>query len=161
MSYATEIENRAIYNNWNSYSRGVGRLRIQGITEQHSGSRWYGNRIGTEVCWKSGSRYRYHDNNENNGSDWILRVFADGTGYFYPDKLSDFNYPTSSSIKDMIYAHFRVIKEESHEANSYRDRKFQILRRKPIGQLSRKYFISAVAFGDYLKNKYNDLEGED
>ena len=157
MSYASEIEQRAIFNNWNSYSRGVGRLRIQGISEERAGSEYHGNRIGTEICWGSesghGSQYM---NGENNGANWILRVYADGTGYFYPDKLGTFNYATRHAIREMVYKHYRIIKEEYHtETGRLR---FQVLRRKPLGQLSRKYFIASIAFGDHLKNKYNDLQ---
>jgi len=163
MSYATEIENRAIFNNWNSYSRGVGRLRIQGISEDNGNSRMYNgtSRIGTEVCFSEASgQNRYYNNQESNGADWILRVYADGTAYFYPDKLRAFNHPTSSSIKQMVYKHFRIVKEEWHEQNNYDARKFQILRRKPLGQLSRKYFVKSIEFGEYLTNKYNDMQGE-
>lgn len=159
MSYARQIEDRAIFNNWNSYSRGVGRLRIRGISEQREGNTYYGNRIGTEVCFKEPrGRNDYYRNNEQNGSNWIFRCYADGTGYLYPDKLEAFNYPTKRSILNMIYKHFRVIKEEHHEENRYEARKFQILRRKPLGVLSRKYFLTSITFGDYLANKYNDLK---
>ncbi len=164
MSYASEIECRAIYNNWNSYSRGVGRLRIRGLSEERPDSRYYGNRIGTEVCWNGTGNTRYYNNAENNGSNWILRVYADGTAYFYPNKLRHFNNPTSNSISQMVYKHFRVIKAELPEnitgyAGSYHHERLEILRRRPVGQLSRKYFVKSLNFGEYLANKYNDLEG--
>lgn len=160
MSYAKEIENRAIFNNWNSYSRGVGKLRIRGISEERQGSGYYGNRIGTEVCWKNNAgNSRYYNNQESNGADWILRVYADGTAYFYPNKLQQFNRPTSSSISDMVYKHFRVIKTIDNDRDWYRNR-FQILRRKPVGQLSKKYFIKSINFGEYLVNKFNDMQGD-
>lgn len=160
MSYAKEIEARAVFNNWNSYSRGVGRLRIRGLSEGQADSGYYGNRIGTEVCFNGTGQSRYYHNRENNGSDWILRVYADGTAYFYADKLQAFNYPTSSSIHTMVNKYFRVVKTEHNPEAPYQSRNLQIMRRRPIGQLSKKYFVKTLEFGEYLTNKYNDLQGD-
>ena len=163
MSYASEIENRAIFQNWQSYSRNVGRLCIRGISEQSSNARiWVGShRIGSEVCFKSNmGNAQYYNNPENNGADWLFRCYVDGTAYFYPDKVRRFGYyTTSESIKDVVYAHYRVIKEIYDENKPYYERKFQVLRRKPVGALSNKHFIKTLQFGEFLLNKYNDLEG--
>jgi hypothetical protein len=154
-SYAKEIEHRAVFNNWNSYSRAVGQFRIRGLAEDDNER----NRIGTEVCFKrqAGNGGRYY-NAESNGANWILRVYADGTAYYYPDKLQHIARRTRSEIHEMIMKHFRVVKEEELEHVDYYARKFQVLRRKPLGTLSKRYFIKSVDFGQFLALKYNDLE---
>jgi len=95
MSYASEIESKAIYVNALSYRKKVGRLVIEAICENDS----Y-NRIGTEV------RTRYADSN-----DWIFRSYLDGTAYFYPGKLSIFNWTTERKIKYVIEKHYRTVQE--------------------------------------------------
>lgn len=144
MSYASEIENRVIHNNWNSYSRKVGRLTMRAITKQVE-DRYWGHRIGSEVVW-----------NNTHGNDWIFRSYVDGLAFFRPNQLTRFNYPTETSIKSMIMKHFNVIKTTiDNDHRSYNTRTMHVLRRKPCSDATRNLMDMNAGFTGFMLTKYN------
>lgn len=163
-SYANQLENRVISQNWTSHWRRQGRMvfrRIYGTAEMNPIGYRQRTTVGFEMV-SNAARSRWAQNRQSTDtSEWLFRCYHDGTGLYKKNLIEATlnRYNTSNAISEVVFKHYyRDAVIHNDEEHSW-DAEIILLRRKPLSTYARMASEKDNNLGDFLLRKYN-LGGE-
>lgn len=160
-SYAANLEQRVITQNWMSYHRTKGRFVFRRIYEpgDDTTNYYHTSIIGYEMAQRDGSR---GPRTNRNPDGWIIQVYHDGVALYKRNYLRSTlnNYPCFKEIDKVMRHYFYEDAEiEGGEEDTYYS-KIVVMRRKPCSSVARSIALREQNLGDYLVSKYNMREGD-
>lgn len=159
-SYAKNLEQRVISQNWISYWRKVGRMTYRRMYEPQTeeGQHRSQNVIGYEMVSNAVTPWQRRNNPALvNNEQWLFRAYHDGVGLYKKNLTHSLinRYPCHTDIDDVVFKHY-YIDATLHDGDEYDyTDEILILRRKPLSQYASVMAEKENNLGDFLIRKYN------